>query len=129
MRQASIVAVASVRHVVVETSMFRKLRPFVLLSFLTFSQPVGAGDSSSTASRFRLTQRCGADARECVPAMERRLGRGVGGTLKHILLVESVSEDGAARVVYAVGENPYAGIQPRWLRLEGIVRAHAQGDG
>ena len=27
-----------------------------------------------------------------------------GGVLKHILLVESVAEDGAARVVYAVGE-------------------------
>jgi dienelactone hydrolase len=42
-----------------------------------------------------------------------------GGTLKHILLVESVAEDGAARVVYAVGDGP--GIQRRWLRLEGIA--------
>jgi len=42
------------------------------------------------------------------------------GDLKHILLVESVSEDGAA-MSYAIGDNPSARIQPRWLRLEGIV--------
>jgi dienelactone hydrolase len=42
-----------------------------------------------------------------------------GGVLKHILLVESVAEDGAARVVYAVGDGP--GIQRRWLRLDGIA--------
>jgi dienelactone hydrolase len=42
-----------------------------------------------------------------------------GGTLKHILLVESVAEDGAARVVYAVGDRP--GAQGRWLRLEGMA--------
>jgi dienelactone hydrolase len=44
-----------------------------------------------------------------------------GGTLKHILLVESVAEDGAARVVYAVGERTGSGAQPMWLRLEGIA--------
>jgi dienelactone hydrolase len=42
-----------------------------------------------------------------------------GGTLKHILLVESVAEDGAARAVYAVGDRP--GAQGRWLRLEGMA--------
>jgi hypothetical protein len=29
-----------------------------------------------------------------------------GGTLKHVLLVESVTADGLARVVYAIGDNP-----------------------
>jgi dienelactone hydrolase len=42
-----------------------------------------------------------------------------GGTLKHILLVESVAEDGAARAVYAVGDRP--GAPGRWLRLEGMA--------
>ena len=42
-----------------------------------------------------------------------------GGTLKHILLVESVAEDGAAKVIYAVGDGP--GIQRRWLRRDGIA--------
>jgi dienelactone hydrolase len=44
-----------------------------------------------------------------------------GGTLKHILLVESVAEDGTARVVYAVGDRPGAGGKRTWLRPEGIA--------
>jgi dienelactone hydrolase len=44
-----------------------------------------------------------------------------GGVLKHILLVESVAEDGAARVVYAVGERTGSGAQPIWLRLEATL--------
>jgi dienelactone hydrolase len=39
-----------------------------------------------------------------------------GGTLKHILLVESVAADGSARVVYAIGDNPWFGIQRTWYR-------------
>jgi dienelactone hydrolase len=44
-----------------------------------------------------------------------------GGALKHILLVEAVAEDGAARVVYAVGDSRAAGVQRRWLRLDGVA--------
>jgi hypothetical protein len=43
------------------------------------------------------------------------------GTLKHILLVESVSEDGKAKIVYANGENPFANMQPNWRRFEAAV--------
>jgi dienelactone hydrolase len=43
------------------------------------------------------------------------------GTLKHILLVESVSEDGKAKIVYANGENPFANMQPNWRRFEASV--------
>lgn len=39
-----------------------------------------------------------------------------GGVLKHILLVESVADDGTARVVYSIGENPAFGIQRAWSR-------------
>src|SRR5215469_10169901 len=39
-----------------------------------------------------------------------------GGTLKHILLVESVTADGLALVVYAIGNNPWLGIQRGWSR-------------
>jgi dienelactone hydrolase len=42
-----------------------------------------------------------------------------GGTLRHILLVEAVAEDGAARVVYAVGDG--SGVQRRWMRLDGTL--------
>jgi dienelactone hydrolase len=41
------------------------------------------------------------------------------GKIRHILLVESVGEDGAARVVYAMGDNP--SIPRSWRRLEAIV--------
>jgi dienelactone hydrolase len=44
-----------------------------------------------------------------------------GGVLKHILLVEAVAEDGAARVVYAVGKRAGSGARPIWLRLEGVA--------
>jgi pimeloyl-ACP methyl ester carboxylesterase len=39
-----------------------------------------------------------------------------GGTLKHILLVESVAADGSARVVYAIGDNPWLRIRRAWSR-------------
>jgi dienelactone hydrolase len=39
-----------------------------------------------------------------------------GGSLKHILLVESIAEDGAADVVYAIGDNPALGIPRGWTR-------------
>src|SRR6516165_10511985 len=39
-----------------------------------------------------------------------------GGTLKHVLLVESVTADGSAHVVYAIGDNPWFGIRRSWSR-------------
>ena len=39
-----------------------------------------------------------------------------GGVLKHILLVESVADDGTARVVYSIGDNPAFGIRRAWSR-------------
>ena len=44
-----------------------------------------------------------------------------GGTLKHVLLVESVAAGGSARVVYAVGDNPWFGIRRAWSRHEATV--------
>src|SRR4029077_17557213 len=44
-----------------------------------------------------------------------------GGSLKHILIVESVAHDGAARVIYAVGDNPNATIKRNWIRPAGTV--------
>lgn len=44
-----------------------------------------------------------------------------GGTLKHILLVESVAADGSARVVYAIGDNPWFGIRRAWSRHQAVV--------
>jgi dienelactone hydrolase len=44
-----------------------------------------------------------------------------GGTLKHVLLVESVTADGAARVVYAIGDNPRLNIHRAWSRHDATV--------
>src|SRR6516165_11016972 len=44
-----------------------------------------------------------------------------GGTLKHVLLVESVSADELARVVYAIGDNPRLGIRRGWSRHEATL--------
>ena len=44
-----------------------------------------------------------------------------GGALKHVLLVESVTADGLARVVYAIGDNPWLGIRRGWSRHEATL--------
>src|SRR5262245_16004902 len=44
-----------------------------------------------------------------------------GGNLKHILIVESVTADGTARVVYSIGDNPLLGIAPAWTRHKAMV--------
>jgi pimeloyl-ACP methyl ester carboxylesterase len=47
-----------------------------------------------------------------------------GGRLHHVLIVENIDRDGVARVLYAVGDNPDAGIIHQWRRYQGTV----QGD-
>jgi len=103
-------------------AMFRKLRPFVFLALLTLSQPASAADLGVDG----VPLPADASVAAAAPGSAFQQWRGVwvgmwGGSLKHILLVESIGVDGAARVVYAVGDNPYVGIQPLWLRLEGAV--------
>jgi dienelactone hydrolase len=102
--------------------MLRKLQPFVLLVFLTFSQAVNADDLF--VDGVPLPSDAAVVATTPGSAFKQWSGVWVGvwgGSPKHVLLVESVNEDGVAHVVYAVGENPIAGIQRNWLRLEGIV--------
>ncbi len=45
------------------------------------------------------------------------------GILKHVLVIESVSADGSAKVVYAYGDNPWVGIHRGWSRFEGVLAA------
>jgi dienelactone hydrolase len=102
--------------------MFRKLQPFIFLAFLTLSQPVNASDL--LVDGVPLPSDAAVAAPTSGSAFRQWSGVWVGawgGSLKHILLVESVSEAGAAQVVYAIGESPYAGVQPGWLRREGIA--------
>jgi hypothetical protein len=51
------------------------------------------------------------------------LGRGLGRNAETclILLVESVTADGLARVVYAIGDNPWLGIRRSWSRHEATL--------
>jgi dienelactone hydrolase len=46
------------------------------------------------------------------------------GAFKHILLVESIGEDGAAGVVYAEAANPYTGASASWWRSDAVVSGH-----
>jgi putative tryptophan/tyrosine transport system substrate-binding protein len=43
------------------------------------------------------------------------------GELHHILIVESVTADGKANVVYAVGDDPVANVRRQWRRLDAII--------
>jgi hypothetical protein len=102
--------------------MLRKLQPLALLVFLTLSQPVAAADL--LVDGVPLPSDATVAAMTPGSAYEQWGGIWVGvwlGSPKHILLVESVDADGAARVVYAIGDNPRAGRQRRWLRLEGVA--------
>ncbi|HTF78245.1 MAG TPA: alpha/beta hydrolase [Bradyrhizobium sp.] len=102
-------------------SMFRKLLPSIVLGLMMLSEPVGAADR--VVDGVPLPSDAILATASPITAVQRQWS-GVwvgawGGTLKHILLVEAVAEDGAARVVYAVGKNPYFGVQRTWLRLDG----------
>lgn len=102
--------------------MFRKLRPLAFLAFLTLSQPVVAADLF--VDGVPLPSDASVAATTPGDAFRQWSGVWVGmwySSLKHVLLVESVSEGGVAQVVYAVGGNPGAGIRGRWMRYEGTV--------
>jgi dienelactone hydrolase len=61
---------------------------------------------------------------EAPEAAKRFLGAWVGswgGLLHSVLIVESVDSDGLASVVYAVGDNPRAGVTRQWNRYEATV--------
>jgi dienelactone hydrolase len=94
---------------------------FIVLALITLSAPAAADDR--LVDGVPLPSDAQLAAVSPGTALQRQWS-GVwvgawGGALKHILLVESVAGDGAARVVYAVGGRP--GAQPVWLRLDGIA--------
>jgi dienelactone hydrolase len=104
-------------------SMSSKHLAFVALALLMLAAPAAADDR--LVDGVPLPSDAVVDTAAPVTALQRQWS-GVwvgawGGALKHILLVEAVAEDGAARVVYAVGERRGSGAQSIWLRLEGIA--------
>jgi hypothetical protein len=44
-----------------------------------------------------------------------------GGRLHHILIVESITADGTANIVYAVGDNPAANVRRQWQRRDATI--------
>src|SRR5271155_1085168 len=91
---------------------------------MVLSQPAAAADRLVDGVPLPLDAKVASMA-ESEPAVQRQWA-GVwagawGGTLKHILLVESVSEDGLASVVYSIGDNPFFGIRRAWSRHKATV--------
>lgn len=96
---------------------------FIFLGLLMFAQPACADDR--LVDGVPLPSDAAIDPTSPGTTLQRQWS-GVwigawGGTLKHILLVEAVAEDGAVRAVYAVGANPRLGVKSNWLRLEGMA--------
>jgi hypothetical protein len=61
---------------------------------------------------------------EAPEAAKQFLGAWVGswgGLLHQVLIVESVDSNGVASVVYAVGDNPGAGVVRQWKRYEATL--------
>src|SRR5260370_35694969 len=94
-----------------------KLQPWVLLGFMVVSQPGAATDYMVDGVPLPSDAKVAARAEPSVqPQWAGAWVGACGGALKHILLVESVADDGTARVVYSIGDNPAFGIRRAWSR-------------
>src|SRR6266568_192855 len=108
-----------------DCSMLRlKLKLLALLAFMLLSRPTAAMDYLIDGVPLPPDAKVASMA-ESEPAVQRQWA-GVwvgawGGTLKHILLVESVADDGIARVVYSIGDSPFFGIRRAWSRFAATV--------
>jgi hypothetical protein len=100
------------------------LTPLTLICFMLVAGPLSAADRLVDGVPLPGDAKV-ATVVETDPA-ELRQWAGIwvgawGGTLKHVLLVESVTADGLARVVYAIGDNPWLGIRRSWSRYEATL--------
>src|SRR5260370_33344328 len=94
-----------------------KLQPWVLLGFMVVSQPGAATDYMVDGVPLPSDAKVASPAEPSVqPQWAGAWVGACGGALKHVLLVESVADDGTARVVYAIGDNPAFGIRRAWSR-------------
>ena len=100
------------------------LTHLTLIAFLLVARPLSAADRLVDGVPLPGDAKV-ATVVETDPAELRQwAGVWVGawdGTLKHVLLVESVTADGLARVVYAFGDNPWLGIRRGWSRHEATL--------
>jgi hypothetical protein len=96
------------------TGMLRRLQFLLFLAFLTLPQSVGAADLVIDGVPLPPDAHVAAATPGGAFEPWKHVWVGLwGDSLKHILLVESVSADGAAHVVYANGDDPRAGRRGR----------------
>src|SRR5271165_7318305 len=93
------------------------LLPLAIIAFVLATGPLAAADR--VIDGVPLPGDAGVAAVGDTDPGERRQWAGVwvgafDGTLKHVLLVEAFAADGSARVVYAIGDNPWLGIRRAW---------------
>jgi pimeloyl-ACP methyl ester carboxylesterase len=100
------------------------LTPLALICFMLVAGPLSAADRlvdgvplPGDANEATVGETDPAEIRQWAGAWVGAWG----GRLKHILLVESLTADGLARVVYAIGDNPWVGIRRGWSRHEATV--------
>ena len=112
------------RHVT-ETLMFHKtLMALALIVFMLVTHQVPAADRLIDGVPLPEDAKLATVAAADPAALRQWAGAWVGawgGTLKHVLLVESVAADGSARVVYAIGDNPTFGIRRAWSRHQATL--------
>jgi hypothetical protein len=100
------------------------LTPLALIVFMAVARPLSAADRLVDGVPLPGDAKV-ATVVETDPAELRQwAGVWVGtwdGALKHVLLVESVTADELARVVYAFGDNPWLGIRRGWSRHESTL--------
>jgi len=95
-----------------------------LLALAVLTRPVAAMDQLIDGVPLPSDASVASSAQAQTPLQRQWSGAWIGawgGLLKHILLVESVAEDGTAGVVYAIGDSPFFGIQRTWRRHKATV--------
>jgi dienelactone hydrolase len=118
------IAMAGVRLWWQENGMLRGLQFLLFLAFLALPRSVSAADFVIDGVPLPPDAHVAATSGGAFESWKHVWVGLWRDSLKHILLVESVSADGAARVVYANGNDPRAGRRGRWRRLEGVVSGH-----
>jgi dienelactone hydrolase len=99
-----------------------------LLALMVIAQPVAAMDQLVDGVPLPADAKAASTA-QAQSLLQRQwsgvwVGAWGGIGSKHILLVESVAEDGTARVVYAIGDNLVFGIWRTWSRHNATVTEH-----
>jgi pimeloyl-ACP methyl ester carboxylesterase len=100
------------------------LTPLTLICFMLVPGPISAADRLVDGVSLPEDAKAAAVVETDPTELRQWAGAWVGawgGTLKHVLLVESVTADGLARVVYAIGDNPWLGIRRGWSRHEATL--------